>query len=119
MPGAGSFARLTCQPFRLDAAADFSKVRLRRHLESQARAARAVADFELDHKVTELGGQIGAPVLTLRQHQAGDFGEIGDLARQIRRREGDVAEAFRFDHCAPREFTPVASRQAALSLLTF
>jgi hypothetical protein len=105
-------ARVTADAFRLDAAADVVEVGLRRDLECQAFAARVLAVVELNHEVAELGREVSAAVFPLRQDQAGDVREIGDLALEIGCLEGDVAEALGLDHgvlrivdCIGLEFT--------------
>jgi hypothetical protein len=95
-------ARAAAHTFRLDATADVVEVGLRRNLECQSGAARVLASFELNHQVAELGGKVGSSVVPLRHDQTGDFGEISDLALEVGRLEGDVAEALGLYHAALR-----------------
>ena len=60
-------------------------------LERQPRATRLIALFELHDQIAELGREIGAAVLPLRQHQPGDLSEIVDLPLDVGRLEGRVA----------------------------
>jgi hypothetical protein len=71
-------------------------------LECQSAAARVLASFELNHQVAELGREVSSSVFPLRQHQTGNFGEIGNLALEVGRLKGDVAEALGHYHDALR-----------------
>ena len=96
----------TAQALGLDAAPDVVELGLGRDLKRQSRAARVVALLELDHEITELGGEEGAAVLPLRQHQSGDLGEIVDLPIEVGRLERGVADPLDVDHGVLRARSP-------------
>src|SRR6476659_1532227 len=91
-------ARLAAHAFGLDSAPDIVELRVWCDLERQPRATRVVTLFQLHREIAKLGGEEGAAVLPLRQHQTSGLGEIVNLSVEIRRLECRVANPFDVDH---------------------
>ena len=75
-----------------------AEVGVGRHFERQRDAAFDVALAQLNREQADLGGEEGAVLLALGQHQTHDVGVIVDHLQQVGGFEGGVADAAGLDH---------------------
>src|SRR5262249_22423776 len=61
-------------------------------------AVRSIRLVELDHQLPDLGGEKGALFVSFGHEQSHELSVIRDGLFQVRRLEGGVADASRFDH---------------------
>jgi hypothetical protein len=109
MPGTASLRSSQRSPSASDALAHVGGFGVLRHLKGKPRAARLRAALQRHHEVAVLGREIRPAIVALRHCQAGNLGEIGNLAFDVGRLEGDVTEPSGIDHGI---FRAVASSSA-------
>src|SRR5215510_10114598 len=96
--GDGIVAQLAAHAVLGQLPRQLAEVGIGRDFERQFDAVRSICLVELDHQLPDLGGEKGAVLVALGRDQPHEFPVIRDGLFQVRRLEGGVADASRFDH---------------------